>query len=179
MPSPLGHVIGGVAAGWIATGAPRSRQQFASTWKETALFGVLGALPDIDLLPGLHRGPTHSVGAMLIVGAIAALSGSRTRLVLGCALAYGSHILLDWLSQDGNPPIGLQALWPFSHEYYIAQWQLFLATSRQYYRGWTFVLHNLRAIGRELAILLPALAVVVMIRPRLRSSSSGEAGADP
>jgi LexA-binding, inner membrane-associated putative hydrolase len=178
MPSPLGHVIGGVAAGWIVTGAPRSRQDLAATWRQTALFGLLGALPDIDLLPGLHRGPTHSIGAVLIVAGIAALSGSRARFVLACALAYGSHILLDWLSQDGNPPIGLQALWPFSRDYYISQWQLFMATSRQYYRGWTFVLHNVRAIGRELAILLPALAAVVMLRPRLRSSSSGEAGSD-
>lgn len=174
MPSPLGHVIGGVAAGWIVTGAPRSRQELATTWRETALFGVLGALPDLDLLSTFHRGSTHSVGAVLIVAGIAALSRARIRLVLACALAYGSHVLLDWLSQDGNPPIGLQALWPFSHDYYQAQWQLFMATSRQYYRGWTFVLHNLRAIGRELVILLPALAAVVIARPRLRSSSAGE-----
>jgi hypothetical protein len=155
-----------VAAGWIVTGAPRSRQELAATWRETVLFGVLGALPDIDLLPGLHRGPTHSVGAVLIVAGIAALSRSRARLVLACALAYGSHVLLDWLSQDGNPPIGLQALWPFSQDYFISQWQIFMATSRQYHRGWTFVLHNMQAIGRELAILLPALAAVVLTRSR-------------
>ena len=42
------------------------------------------------------------------------------RWALAVALAWGSHILLDWLSNDTRPPLGVMALWPFTRDYYKA-----------------------------------------------------------
>ena len=76
MPSPVGHAIAGVAAGWLVAGAPNA-PKVAGTFAgkvpatfllEAVLFGALAALPDVDLLVGAHSGPTHSLGAAVIVG---------------------------------------------------------------------------------------------------------------
>jgi hypothetical protein len=143
--------------------------------RELALFAALGALPDIDLLFGSHSGPTHSIGAAILVGLVAwaigrrrgGLSGGRP-IVFGvaCAAAYASHVLLDWLSTDASPPIGVMALWPFGRNHYESDLHLFMAISRRYYQGWTFVRQNVLAILRELAILIPVLAIIAVTRRR-------------
>jgi membrane-bound metal-dependent hydrolase YbcI (DUF457 family) len=185
MPSPIGHVIAGVAAGWLVAGAPRlappvstkvpgtfPAQVPATFWREAALFGALGALPDIDLLFGAHSGPTHSLGAMAIVGLTAFVltrhfSTRRAgRLALACAAAYASHVLLDWLGSDASPPLGVMALWPFSHAHFESDVHVFMAISRRYYQGWVFVAQNVRAVGLELVILVPILALVWRFRLR-------------
>jgi membrane-bound metal-dependent hydrolase YbcI (DUF457 family) len=140
------------------------------TWWRGAAFGALGALPDVDLLLGAHSGPTHSIGAVAIlaVGAwlVARVRGWRDPgcLALACALAYGSHVLLDWLGTDTTVPIGIMVLWPFSREHYESAAHLFMGISRHYSQGWPFVVQNVFAIARELVILVPVLAVVMMMR---------------
>ena len=175
MPSPVGHLIGGVAAGWLVYGRPGVSQQADKDWKrEAVIFGTLGALPDLDLLFGMHSGPTHSLGAALLVGVTAYVVGVRLRttapvsFALACFSAYASHILLDWLARDTTAPIGIMALWPFSREHYESSLHLFLAVSRRYHQGWSFVRHNLLAFARELLILVPLLMGVVLLRRKLR-----------
>jgi hypothetical protein len=63
-------------------------------------------------------------------------------------------------------PIGVMALWPFDRGYYESDLHVFGAISRRYYQGWTFVRQNGIAVVRELAILIPALVVVVVLRRR-------------
>ncbi len=142
------------------------------------LFGMLAMLPDLDLLVGSHRGPTHSIGAAVIVGVIAAIAAhwlrpsTRSAAVAfgtACMAAYASHMPLDWLSHDNTPPIGIMALWPFSTDYYASHVQVFLAISRRYYHGWRFLIQNALAVVRELAILVPLLALVCVTRPRRQS----------
>jgi inner membrane protein len=175
MPSPIGHAIAGVAAGWLVSGAPRSKQR----WREACLFGALGASPDLDLLVGAHSGPTHGIGAAALVGVIALviprLSGPDDRSVivrgsavfaLACAAAYGSHILLDWLARDSTPPIGIMALWPLTRAHYESDLHLFMAISRRYHQGWIFIRQNALALLRELLILIPGLIAVMRLRPR-------------
>lgn len=191
MPSPLGHVIAGVAAGWLVAGAPRlapplstkvagtfPAQVPATFWREAGLFGALGALPDIDLLFGAHSGPTHSIGITLVVGIVAGLvrgvtarrppaTGLRSlTFALACLAAYGSHVLLDWLGTDASPPIGIMALWPLSNAHYESDLHFFMAISRRYYQGWAFVRHNAIALVRELVILLPLLTMIILFRSR-------------
>jgi membrane-bound metal-dependent hydrolase YbcI (DUF457 family) len=183
VPSPLGHVIASVATGWLVSGAPRRVAFDDPACRAALVFGSLGALPDIDLLFGAHSGPTHSIGAAVIVGvAVAIVETVRRRkppgmlapsapwhsgtLIVACALAYASHPLLDWLAQDTMPPIGVMALWPFSRAHYESDLHVFMAISRRYYQGWSFVLHNVLAIARELAILLPILGLVAILRGR-------------
>ena len=184
MPSPIGHAIAGVTAGWLVAGAPRgapsvarvagtlSERAPATFWREAALFAALGALPDIDLLFDAHSGPTHSLGGMAIIG-LTALAVARhfrsrraCRLALACAAAYASHVLLDWLGSDASPPLGVMALWPFSSDYYESDLHVFMAISRRYYQGWVFVAQNVRAVSLELVILVPILAVVMRLRHR-------------
>jgi inner membrane protein len=178
MPSPVGHVIAGVTVGWLVAGSPKVP---GTLGREALLFGALAALPDIDLLFGAHSGPTHGVGAALVVGIFAGLvqlvrarrpgtAGlSPLALALACVAAYGSHALLDWLGTDTSPPIGIMALWPVSAAYYESDLHLFMAISRRYYHGWAFVRHNAVALVRELVILVPLLMVAILFRPRTGS----------
>jgi membrane-bound metal-dependent hydrolase YbcI (DUF457 family) len=182
MPSPVGHVIAGVAAGWLAAGSPKLSRTLLTRLpgpfgREAVVFGLLGALPDIDLLVGAHSGPTHSLGAALVVGVLAWCARKRWRLPEGmglsplafavaCSAAYGSHALLDWLGTDSSPPIGIMALWPFSAAHYESDVHLFMAISRRYYQGWVFVRHNAVAIVRELIVLIPLLMLTISFRFR-------------
>jgi hypothetical protein len=196
MPSPVGHAIAGVAAGWLVAGAgwiaPKFRQgkvptNFETFGREGVLFGALGALPDIDLLFGAHSGPTHSVGAAIVVGVTAFVIASGLtalsvhdslpdttarralrpgRLALACAAAYASHVLLDWLGRDSSPPIGIMALWPASRDYFESAFHVFMPISRRFEQGWTLVFQNALAFCREMIILIPILLLVCFFRLR-------------
>jgi inner membrane protein len=171
MPSPVGHMIAGVAAGWLVSGTPRGEAWKAHGVREALLFAALGALPDLDLLVGAHSGPTHSIGAAALVAAAALIvvrsrTLARWTIAMAACAAYGSHVLLDWLSTDSMPPIGVMALWPFSRTHYESELHIFMAISRRYYQGWTFVWLNVRAVLRELLILLPALGLIMLTRKR-------------
>ena len=130
--------------------------------------------PDIDLLVGAHSGPTHGVGAALVVGALAwgvlrargVQGGGRNAIAI--AAAYASHILLDWLGHDTSAPIGIMALWPLSRDYYESPAHVFMAISRRYWlpEFWT---SNLLALARELIILVPIVGAVVWVSRRRRA----------
>ncbi len=184
MPSPVGHALGGVLVGLLATRlaglAPRAPNRragrsapgtAASPIGRRALLwlAALGMAADLDLLVGRHNAQSHSVGAALLVGAAAvavllwrAPAGGRLsapRIAVVAAAAYGSHVLLDWLNTDTAPPVGIMALWPFDHGYYQSPRPLFLAISRDYERP-GFLSHNLAAIAREVALLAPLCVIV-------------------
>ncbi len=57
----------------------------------------------------------------------------RAAVVIGvaCGLAWSSHILLDWLGADANPPYGVQALWPFSDTWFFSRLDIFPGTQRR------------------------------------------------
>jgi membrane-bound metal-dependent hydrolase YbcI (DUF457 family) len=137
-----------------------------------AVFGIAGAAADVDLLFHAHSGATHGLGAAVIAGLAAWVvfgllpAGAwRARLAVAVAAAYATHTLLDWLSTDTSPPVGIMALWPVSRGYYESSLHIFMAISRRYWlpEFWTA---NLRALARELAILVPVVAVVFWYRRR-------------
>jgi LexA-binding, inner membrane-associated putative hydrolase len=120
----------------------------------------LAALPDIDVLFGSHRGPTHSLGAALLVAACAAAWARQRRMPAlrigtACGVAYSSHLLLDWLGKDTAPPFGIMALWPWSSAYYSSGANLFLEISRRYWNAGEFIAGNLRSVAWELILLAP------------------------
>jgi membrane-bound metal-dependent hydrolase YbcI (DUF457 family) len=152
MPSPLGHALAGYAAGTLVAGRPDGGTSGLDTIPgRAALFAGLACLPDVDLLFHSHSTYTHSVGAMLIVTALAALAIRRPLLVAACAAAYGSHLLLDWLGRDTNPPLGIMALWPFSRAYYMAPVPIIEPVSRNFHWQY-FWSHNLKVVGVEILI---------------------------
>jgi len=177
MPSPIGHALAGIAAGWGV--APAARERGAMLGR-AAVYGLVAAAPDLDLLAGAHSGPTHGLGAAIIAGALAWLflrstrRANAARVAAAVAVAYASHTLLDWLGTDTSPPIGIMALWPFSRAYYESPVHVFLAISRRYWlpEFWTA---NLRALARELLILLPVVGIVIRYR-RARSIPNPPSG---
>ena len=163
MPSPVGHALAGIAIGWLLEGRGNLRTRAGVL--AAASYGIVAASPDLDLLMETHRGATHGIGFAVIAGLTAWVSSRRARTALAVALAYGSHILLDWLGTDTTPPIGLMALWPLSREYYESPHQIFMAVSRRYWlpEFWTY---NFRVLLRELLILVPAVLIAAVVRGR-------------
>ena len=150
MPSPIGHGLAGVAAGWIVAPPPHGNRSAA--WMRVAVFAAAATAPDLDLLVGAHSGPTHGLGAAVAAGVMvwvcraglqasqsgcddagrAGLKASATASVaLAVAAAYASHTLLDWLGSDTSAPIGIMALWPISRDYYESRLHVFMGISRR------------------------------------------------
>jgi membrane-bound metal-dependent hydrolase YbcI (DUF457 family) len=122
---------------------------------------TLAVAPDLDILVGWHRGPSHSavtaVAVGLIVGLLALVRGRSAAVLGGAAFAaWASHVVLDWLGRDQSPPHGIMALWPLSHAYWLSGLDLFSEVSRRYWLPEQFILGNSLAVARELAILGPA-----------------------
>jgi len=188
MPTSIGHALAGAAAAWTADLVPGDRAwrtaPASASWYRRAGNGltlacaVLAALPDIDLLFHSHRTFTHSVGAVIVVGVIAAAVAAISkrpivRVPLMCAAAVATHVLLDYLAVDPMPPFGIQALWPFTHGWYISGWNIFLETERRHFFTLASIAVNTRAAVRELLILLPMVAAVWLLRRRALSGRSG------
>jgi len=156
MPSPIGHALGGICAGWDAG----ARQNL----RDACILAAVAIAPDLDLFVGDHRSITHSIGAAAAAGLVALVATRRPRWAMAVALAWGSHILLDWLSNDTRPPFGVMALWPFDHQYYKAAIEIFPPVSRRYEQS-RFWVYNLRAVVTELVLMLP-LTILVTRRRR-------------
>jgi membrane-bound metal-dependent hydrolase YbcI (DUF457 family) len=173
MPSPVGHALGGFAFGWLAARSSRLDRPVLAA----AIFAGLGAVPDLDILvEGTHRLYTHSIAAVGLVALLAAMSlrraggriadaSSRRALVIAATAAYASHLLLDWLGDDRSVPIGIRALWPFTDAYFQSELRWFPPVERRYWLPgfWTA---NLRAIGWEMLVLSPLVAIAVWARAR-------------
>ena len=189
MPSSVGHALAGAAAAWCADLVPggrgwRTAPPTASWYRRagnglTVLCAGVGAAPDLDLLFGSHRRFTHSVGAVLLVGTVAAIAAVRVRrpairVALMCAGAYATHLLLDWLAADSIPPYGLRAFWPFSNTWVISGWDLFRQTERRHFLSRPAIWINLQAIAQELVIVGPVAVAVWLIRVKALARFSAE-----
>ena len=135
-------------------------------------FAALALAPDLDLIVGAHRGPTHSVGAVVLVALatwfVVGRQARRGRWTIACAAAYGSHLLLDWFGLDTSAPFGIPALWPLSSAYFQAPWPVFLPVSRRIHQPDLFWIPNALAVARELLILVP---IVMLVASRRRRTS--------
>src|SRR5205814_1606206 len=154
------------------------RQSGARRWPDhmVPLCLALAAAPDLDLLVhGAHRTATHSLTAALLVTIVAAaVTGevTRWRTALICGISYGSHLLLDWLAADKYPLYGIQLLWPFSDRWFISDVDLFRQTARQEFLTAPIIKQNLVAVGQELLVLLPILALLWYARLRQRGNQN-------
>ena len=180
MPSPVGHALAGVAAGYLAGGAAVGARESASNrWltarkllsdRRVVLFGLLGVLADIDFLFGVHSMYTHSVGAIMVVALCGALirSQKRPHVAIAVAAAYGSHVLLDWLGSDAVAPIGIMALWPLSPEFFLSERNWFMSVCREYWlvECWW---HNVFGLIREFLVLGPVALGAVLLTNGLRN----------
>jgi membrane-bound metal-dependent hydrolase YbcI (DUF457 family) len=185
MPSPIGHALAGMAIAWFFVpkqanppDQSRSAGAFIRSRRFVALCATLAAIPDLDLLyQRIHRTVTHSVTATLVVTILAiAVTGwvtsrVRWRIALACGVAYGSHVLLDWLGADSFIPYGIQALWPFSDRWFIAPWPIFPGTERRLPFSPRGIWMNTWAVVAETLILGSVALIAWRLRdPRGRSA---------
>lgn len=135
MPSPIGHTLTGVCLFVFVRNQVSTKQ----VQKLLLLLVAVSNLPDIDILPGLlvgdprafHRQATHSFTIAILLGIFSniiatKLAQKEARKWGGwISILYGSHILLDLFVVDRRPPFGVQALWPFSQDYFISPFSIF------------------------------------------------------
>lgn len=145
MPSPIAHSV----TGYALTRLPfvKARSFRSPLWPMTPLAAIYGivvsVLPDLDFVPQLltgirfHRGPSHSLVAAILVSGLltwvvcryrpldrrSGHSNYRVLFVLTLGL-YGSHILLDLLTQGGS---GLPLFWPLSNQTFQLPFPIFPA----------------------------------------------------
>ncbi len=116
------HAVGGYLAYEAVRPAGRHRPALL------AAAVVLANAPDFDFLPGIvlgrpgafHRGVSHTVLAAAAVAVAAGLLAAWRRWgprpgwwARFAALAYGSHLVLDFFTVDVVAPHGARFLWPF------------------------------------------------------------------
>jgi membrane-bound metal-dependent hydrolase YbcI (DUF457 family) len=190
MASPVGHALAGLAVAWGADLHPANRAAGSHARAGTALTlacVALAAVPDIDLLvTGLHRTVTHSLLSVLLVGLAAALVASRAsryhpgpsgqvvRVAIVCALAWASHIGVDWISADSSTPKGMQILWPFSDAWFISGWDIFPGTERRRLLSEPSLRQNLLALVTELVLMVPILLGLWLVREKTPAGLSSE-----
>lgn len=177
MPSPIGHALAGVAIS-LAVPEPTARID----WRRAGVCALFAALPDIDLLyMPIHRSVTHSVPVAILVTIISVVVTGQVirgqtpiswRFGLAIGLAWSSHVLMDWLGADANPPYGIQMFWPFSDRWYFSGWNVFPGTERRDWLGRRAMLINLRAALTELGIMgsIAVAALAARIATRIRKS---------
>jgi len=123
MPSPVGHILGGVAV-YLAGTRRESRSRF--------ILGVTllsSIAPDFDFVPGIlmgkmgafHHGISHTLAFAVLFGA---LTFSFVRLVdktvavraaMLATLAYATHVVLDFVGVNEGTR-GVPILWPLLDE---------------------------------------------------------------
>ena len=177
MPTPVGHALAGLATGWFADATAKEdtrRRPFG--WLTIACVAAAVG-PDVDILFRSHRTYGHSIGAACVAGVIAGLIARRRghrpfAIGVTIAVAYGTHLLLDWLGKDTALPYGLMGLWPFSSRFYISGVNLFPEVSRRYWKPEEFIVGNFKTVGWESLVLAPVVALAWWMRQR-RSTEAG------
>ena len=177
MASPIGHALSGI----IVYALGRRPKFNLFLFLGTSAFVLF---PDIDFLFGYvigqpnkyHHGFTHSFAFVLVTAIVTAwlLNRHNRQRFISFALMFAgagiSHVLIDILAKDNNPPYGAPIFWPISDTYYIFPVSLFsdmhrAKTSTEFFPS-LFNAHNLQTVGIELTILLPILALILFFKYR-------------
>ena len=182
MPTPVGHTIIGAAIG-LGYALPRGcawRDMPAAAvrnWRMLLAAVVASNLPDLDYLPGIFQGAinayhhlfTHSIGWALLVatggwlcarGLKPELAPRMFVLLLVCLVA---HLAADWLTDDGSPPYGIMAGWPWSDRYTISPVVIFPRVLKSTWSE-VFQPYNLIVGGVEVLITLPVLLMILAMK---------------
>ena len=123
MPSPILHMSAGLALCCLDRPASQLHRQ-----RVVGFILLAAILPDVDFLIGLlmgepnrfHGGLTHSLGGAVVAGfGLGILAGERrSRVGLLCFLSYASHVILDSLTRDSRPLLGVPLLWPLTRKFF-------------------------------------------------------------
>ncbi len=181
MSSPIAHSLIGLAIGLIRF-LPRYCwndlvARFHRLWRPLLCCVLLANAPDVDYLFGLgtgnlnsyHQTVTHTFiwtgGLVLAIWAYGWFKERRASwLLLSLLLVLlGSHLLLDWLTVDRSPPVGMMLAWPFSGRFYHAAFAFFPPAAKQTWAA-VWSLHNLRLAMMEAMYTLPLVIMVLWFK---------------
>ena len=187
MSSPVGHSLGG----YIIAGRYQPAAVSSIGFIGAIVFLIFSAnAPDLDFLAGAamgdfngyHHRASHSVAAVFLFAGLVYLVAVLLKLraanlaAMG-ALAYASHLALDFISDDKSAPFGMQLLWPINEHFYIAPQFIFMNIEHGAMSDGMisslpsiFSMHNLTAIGLELTILGPLALIVYWRRTHKQKS---------
>lgn len=149
----------------------------APAWLAAALAVFAASAPDLDFVPGIlvgdanrfHQGASHSLAAAALFGITVYLlarfvGASGGRLAVVGFLAYASHLLLDFFTQDKRAPFGIPLFWPVSSESFLAPWPVFGGVkhgvpgdSIETVLSYIFSLANVATVAVEVVVLAPVL----------------------
>ncbi len=180
MATPIAHSLIGATLGLIQF-LPRyqaRRELPAIFWKirhPLLLCILLANAPDLDYLYGIfvrnlnqyHQTVTHTLLWNIILAAILIIYARRLHLrawqtwLIPTLLA--SHLLLDWLTVDLAPPVGMMLAWPVADHYFHSAWLLFPAPAKADWQAlWST--HNLQVAAIEAGMLLPFPVLVLWLK---------------
>jgi len=153
----------------------RDSRSTISAGSAEVVFGVTlifaANAPDLDFIPGIlsgqpfrfHHGPSHSLGAALVIALVAApflarrsafRSVHRFGLLVGFAVA--THLILDMLSSDGAFVLGVPLFWPILDRPLVLPFAVFVGLRREMDVGNFFqsllLRHNAYSVAEELAV---------------------------
>ena len=156
---------------------------------------LAGNAADFDFVPGIligepglfHHGPTHSLFAAAVFGALAAPFarwigfGSARRCAAVMALAYASHVILDMMATDDLWPSAVPLFWPISNEMINLPLGLFVAirldpAADGFVQG-LLSAHNANALLWEFVIVISALVLARVARPALARQAAPRSAA--
>lgn len=184
MPSPVAHTLAAYAIMVSLDPSLTSTRQKNSLALGAAF--VFGSLADADFVvahfttqPFLrHHYFSHSIPFMLLFTVACWLAlklagrGSPAKWAGLFGAAYSSHLLLDYMTEDGSFPYGIPLLWPLTHRHFVAPINIFYSIHRGTWQA-IFSPENLHALLVEVVVMLPvALLAVAIARRRLRTAGS-------
>lgn len=181
MASPVAHTLAGAVIYLVA----RRNERFRPG--EFLIVVLAANLADLDLIPGIlmgddklfHRHASHSLAATaalvaLFYGWLRYVRHPRTlSLTAMGGVALLSQLGIDWLSYDPTTPQGIPLLWPFQDQYFMSDTSVFMNIRRDSVFTAEVIIHNLKAVLREAAIM--GGPVLVLIWARIRRQSTADA----
>lgn len=140
---------------------------------------VLGSLADTDFVVAYvtqetylhHHYFSHSIPFALAFTALCwiFLTVIRRRdpghWAAMAGVAYATHLLLDYLTEDGSYPYGIPLLWPFTTTHFMAPMTIFYSIHRGTWES-IFSPENLKAIAAEIVVMVPVFLLAVVIARR-------------
>ena len=102
-----------------------------------------------------HSIPFAAIVTLLCIVVLKALRDQhsvRNGLILG--LMYGTHLLIDFFTEDGSAPYGIPLFWPFTNHHFYSPYIIFYSIHRGHWNQ-VFSWHNFVGIAIEFAVFLP------------------------
>ena len=115
-----------------------------------------------------------SPGGGIVAARVPLPNRAITRVIVMCAGAWATHLLLDWFSADQSTPRGIQLFWPFDGRWFISGWDIFLGTERRQPFSELTIRRNVEALAQEIAILAPIVVVLWLVRVKTLAGLSSE-----